>query len=142
MAHRKHDAADGSRRHFIKSLAILAPTTALAYRAFANPAAGSATGTGTSSDTKAAQQPAGAGAGQGFVSESDATAKALGYVADGSKVDRPKKGDTEGKDQKCSNCQFYVAGSPIGGQEAGKCLMIPAGPVHGTGWCKSWMKKA
>jgi hypothetical protein len=143
MAHKKHDAANGSRRHFIKNLALLAPTTAIAYRALANPGAGTGTGTGSATDTKTSQQAAGAPAGQGaFVSENDATAKALGYVPDGSKVDRPKKGDTEGKDQKCSNCQFFVAGNPIGGQAAGKCLMIPSGPVHAEGWCKSWMKKA
>jgi len=63
-------------------------------------------------------------------------------VADATKAERPKKGETEGKDQFCRNCQLYTKGEAIDGQEAGKCLMLPAGAVHGAGWCKSWVKKA
>jgi hypothetical protein len=125
-----------SRRDFLKNLAIAAPTAALACVALAQPQSGSTgTGTSTGADT-------GKGTGTGsFVPESDPTAKALGYVADATKAERPKKGETEGKDQKCSNCQFYAPGPAINGHEAGKCLMIPAGLVHAEGWCKSWLKK-
>lgn len=126
-----------SRRDFLKNLAIAGPTAALACAALAQPSTGSGTGTSTSTGADAGKA---AGAAN-FVSESDPTAKALGYVADASKAERPKKGEIEGKDQKCTNCQFYTAGTAINGAEAGKCLMIPAGPVHGEGWCKSWLKK-
>lgn len=137
MAQKETEMNEASRRNFLKNLAVMAPCAALAYRALANPSAATSTGTskGTETKTTSGTEPT-------FVSESDPTAKALGYVADATKADRPKKGDTEGKDQTCSNCQLFVAGNPIGGKSAGKCLMIPAGPVHGDGWCKSWIKKA
>lgn len=94
--------------------------------------------------TLMAQTPAVAPAGSPpkWIADTDPVAKALGYVADASKVERPKKGEVLGKDQFCNNCQFYTKGSPIDGKEAGKCLMLPSGAVAGAGWCKSWAKKA
>lgn len=86
--------------------------------------------------------PAAAGAPLKWVAETDPVAKALGYVADATKADRPKKGDVLGKDQFCNNCQFYSKGAAIDGKEAGKCLMLPSGAVADKGWCKSWAKKA
>jgi hypothetical protein len=77
-----------------------------------------------------------------WLPESDPTGKALGYVADATKATRPDKAGVMGKDQFCNNCQLYTKGDAIDGQEAGKCLMLPAGAVHGKGWCKSWVKKA
>lgn len=77
-----------------------------------------------------------------FVADTDPTAKALGYVADATKAERPAKAGVEGKDQLCNNCQLYTKGDAIGGEEAGKCLMLPSGAVHGKGWCKSWIKKS
>lgn len=77
-----------------------------------------------------------------IVSESDATAKALGYVADGKKATRPAKLGVEGKGQDCKGCQFYTKAGDVGGKEVGKCLMIPAGMVLADGWCKTWTKKS
>ncbi|WP_049621442.1 high-potential iron-sulfur protein [Frateuria defendens] len=68
------------------------------------------------------------------VSESDPTAKALGYVEDAGKSGNPKRkpGDV------CSNCQFYSAGS--GGY--GPCQLFPGKSVNAKGWCVSHTPKA
>lgn len=77
-----------------------------------------------------------------LVPDTDPTAKALKYVHDGSKADRPKKGAVEGKDQSCKNCQMYTKRGELDRAEIGKCLMIAGGDVKATGWCMSWVKKA
>ncbi len=77
-----------------------------------------------------------------LVPETDATAKALKYVSDATKAKREKRGTTEGKDQRCGNCQLYTKQGEIGGKEVGKCLMIQGGMVTANGWCGSWAKKA
>jgi hypothetical protein len=63
------------------------------------------------------------------VSESDPTAKALGYVEDATATKDPKHkaGDM------CSNCQFY-SGAPNG---YGPCLLFPGKAVNSKGWCIS-----
>jgi hypothetical protein len=69
------------------------------------------------------------------VSESDPTAKALGYVEDASKTTDAKRkaGDT------CANCQFYTGG-PTG---FGPCQLFPGKSVSAKGWCVSHaVKKA
>ncbi len=76
-----------------------------------------------------------------LVPDSDPTAKALKYVADGTKAQRADKGGVAGKDQTCLNCQFYTKTGAIDGKEVGKCIMIPSGMVKGAGWCASWTKK-
>jgi hypothetical protein len=74
------------------------------------------------------------------VPETDPVAKAIKYVADGSKVtNRPAKMGVEGKNQNCENCQLYIK---QGDQGLGKCTMIASGCVAAQGWCTAWVKKA
>jgi hypothetical protein len=63
------------------------------------------------------------------VSESDPTAKALGYVEDSNTTKDPKHkaGDM------CSNCQFY-SGAATG---FGPCQLFPGKAVSSKGWCIS-----
>ena len=67
------------------------------------------------------------------VTESDPTAKALGYVEDASttKDAKRKAGDT------CTNCQFY-SGGPTG---YGPCQLFPGKSVSAKGWCVSHQPK-
>lgn len=77
-----------------------------------------------------------------LVSETDATAIALGYKHNAAEVDsalKIEKNGTPGAKQSCSNCAFY---SPLAGVEGGgKCQLIMAGYVKSGGWCKSWSLK-
>lgn len=61
----------------------------------------------------------------------NATAKALGYVADASTVKHAsyKAGSL------CSNCQFFTAAT-------GGCTLFPGFAVSPKGWCSAWAKKA
>ncbi|HTL12826.1 MAG TPA: high-potential iron-sulfur protein, partial [Bdellovibrionota bacterium] len=73
--------------------------------------------------------------------ETDATAKALGYHADATKVDAtqwPKRAGAEGAKQFCKACNFYTAANGTWG----KCTLIPTGVVNSGGWCNSWSPKA
>ena len=67
------------------------------------------------------------------VSESDPTAKALGYVEDASKTTnaKHKAGDV------CANCQFY-SGAATG---YGPCQLFPGKSVAAKGWCISHTTK-
>lgn len=67
------------------------------------------------------------------VSESDPTAKALGYVEDAAKSTNPAR--KAGAD--CSNCQFY-SGGPTG---RGPCQLFPGKSVNAKGWCISHSDK-
>jgi len=67
------------------------------------------------------------------LSESDPTAKALGYVEDASKSANPKR--KAGDD--CANCQFYTAGA----NDRGPCQLFPGKSVHAKGWCVSHSPK-
>jgi hypothetical protein len=67
----------------------------------------------------------------------DAQAKALGYVADSSKVDA-KANPNHKPDQKCSRCQQFQ-GKPADKQ--GGCNIFPGKAVAGAGWCKVWTLK-
>lgn len=69
------------------------------------------------------------------VSESDPTAKALGYVENASKTtdNKHKAGDD------CANCQFYTGGAT----GYGPCQLFPGKSVNAKGWCVSHtVKKA
>lgn len=68
------------------------------------------------------------------VSESDPTAKALGYVEDASTTKDPKHkaGDN------CANCQFYSGGAT----GYGPCQLFPGKSVAAKGWCVSHAAKA
>ncbi|MFC5525603.1 high-potential iron-sulfur protein [Rhodanobacter ginsengisoli] len=67
------------------------------------------------------------------VSETDPTAKALGYVEDASKSTNPKH--KAGDD--CSNCQFYTGGAT----GRGACQLFPGKSVAAKGWCVSHTPK-
>ncbi|WP_199099768.1 high-potential iron-sulfur protein [Dyella sp. ASV21] len=67
------------------------------------------------------------------LAESDATAKALGYVEDANKSTDPKH--TAGNN--CANCQFY-SGAPTG---YGPCQLFPGKAVNAKGWCVSHATK-
>jgi hypothetical protein len=68
------------------------------------------------------------------LSESDPTAKALGYVEDASKTTnaKHKAGDS------CANCQFFSGGSSA----YGPCQLFPGKAVNAKGWCVSHTVKA
>ena len=67
------------------------------------------------------------------LSETDPTAKALGYVEDAgtTKDAKHKAGDV------CANCQFY-GGGPTG---RGSCQLFPGKSVNAKGWCVSHTPK-
>ena len=72
------------------------------------------------------------------LAESDATAVALGYVEDASKVDTArwtKKAGPDGDKQMCSSCSLY---QPID-DEWGGCSIFPGKKVKGAGWCNAWI---
>ena len=76
--------------------------------------------------------------GQTALSESDPTAQALGYLADGSKVDTAKFPKKAEGDQTCMNCAQYTAANSAWG----KCNIFPQGMVAAQGWCNSWVPKS
>ncbi|KZC30737.1 High potential iron-sulfur protein [Rhodanobacter sp. FW510-R10] len=67
------------------------------------------------------------------VSESDPTAKALGYVEDATKTTNAKY--KAGDD--CTNCQFYTGGAT----GRGPCQLFPGKSVNAKGWCVSHTPK-
>ncbi len=118
-----------SRRDILKSALVAVPAGLALWASTKVVAAGGAA-------------PAAGGALK-WVPDTDATAKALKYVANpDSKLKRDKRAGVEGKDQNCANCSLYTKQGMIDGKEAGKCLMIQGGSVAATGWCASWAKKA
>lgn len=72
-----------------------------------------------------------------MLSESDATAKSLGYVTDAKKVD-PKANPNYKPGQKCANCMQYTGKA---GSAAGPCNIFPGKDVAAAGWCKVWVLK-
>ncbi len=68
------------------------------------------------------------------VSEADATAVALKYVADATKAERAEKAGTAGDKQFCYNCQF----APTHEGDFLPCQLFPANTVARDGWCASW----
>lgn len=71
------------------------------------------------------------------LSESDPTAKSLGYVEDASKVDKAKfpayKPGTH-----CATCNFFQGKS---GDAYAPCQIFPGHSVAGAGWCASYSAK-
>jgi hypothetical protein len=67
----------------------------------------------------------------------DATAKALGYNPDSTKVD-VKANPTHKPEQKCSNCLQFADknATPVG-----KCNLFPGKLVKVGGWCKVYVKR-
>ncbi|NSL56036.1 high-potential iron-sulfur protein [Uliginosibacterium aquaticum] len=76
-------------------------------------------------------------AAQAKVTEDDPTAKALGYKADGSKVDAAKF-KTWAKTNTCANCNFYKSANA----NEGSCVALGNKLVAAKGWCSAWIKKA
>jgi High potential iron-sulfur protein len=68
------------------------------------------------------------------VKESDATAKALGYVMDATKsTTRTDKAAT------CSSCSLFTGKA---GAADGPCAIFQGNLVSAKGWCTAWVKKA
>jgi formylmethanofuran:tetrahydromethanopterin formyltransferase len=75
---------------------------------------------------------------QAMVDEKDAQAVALGYVADGKKVDT-KKYPKFVASQNCANCALYQGKAT---DKTGGCPLFAAKQVTAAGWCSAWAKKA
>ena len=73
-----------------------------------------------------------------MVSEADAQAKSLGYVADATKTDKAKY-PKYAAGQACSNCALYQGKAA---DAAGGCGIFPGKQVAGKGWCSAYAKKA
>ena len=72
-----------------------------------------------------------------MVDETDATAIALGYVADASRVDKTKHPNfVEGS--QCAGCALYQGAA---GSDAGPCPLFAGKQVSAKGWCASYVKK-
>jgi hypothetical protein len=76
-------------------------------------------------------------AGAEMLSESDATAKSLGYVADAKKVNAAANPNYKAG-QHCANCMQYTGKA---GAAAGPCNIFPGKDVAAAGWCKVWVLK-
>ena len=72
-----------------------------------------------------------------MVDEADATAVALGYVADAARVDTAKYPNFVAGSQ-CANCALYQGAA---GSEAGPCPLFAGKQVSAKGWCASHVKK-
>ena len=70
------------------------------------------------------------------LSETDPTAQALGYKADGSQVDAAKFPKHTAQ-QQCANCNFYQ-----GSAATGPCQLFPGKAVSAKGWCSAYAAKA
>ena len=118
MSSSKTGRGDHSRRSFI----ALAGVTGAAVLVGAQPALTFAQG----------------GAALPHLTESDPTAKALGYVEDAGKVDKTKFPAYKAG-ARCATCNFFQ-GKP--GDEYGPCQIFPGKAVAGKGWCASHSPKA
>ena len=67
----------------------------------------------------------------------DPQAKALGYIADTTKVDA-KTNPTHKPEQKCSNCVQFQGKA---GDATAPCTIFGGKLVDGNGWCKVYAKK-
>ncbi|MFN7551100.1 MAG: high-potential iron-sulfur protein [Pseudomonadota bacterium] len=70
--------------------------------------------------------------------EDDATAKALGYHEDSTKVDAAKY-PSHKNDQNCLNCNLH---QPPQADGRLPCAIFPGKSVNAKGWCAAWVKKA
>ena len=88
-----------------------------------------AVATGTLATVCAAQAQA--------LSESDPQAAALGYKADGSKVDKAKY-PKYAAGQACGNCAVFIGKAS---DAAGGCSIFAGKQVASKGWCNAYVKK-
>ena len=75
---------------------------------------------------------------QAKLDEKDATAVALGYVADTATADKKKFPKHEAT-QNCINCALYQGKAA---DAAAGCPLFAGKQVAGKGWCSAWVKKA
>lgn len=98
-------------------------------------------GLGFSSDVTAETKPSGTiPEGLSPVSESDPTAKALGFHQDAKHTDftlYPERKEPTAKNQFCKHCAQYTKLN----DGWGKCNIISAGVVSSIGWCSAWSQK-
>ncbi|WP_439587111.1 high-potential iron-sulfur protein [Hydrogenophaga sp.] len=73
-----------------------------------------------------------------MVTDRDATAAALGYTVDATKVDI-KKYPKYARGQRCGNCQLYTGKV---GEPAGACGIFPGKLVSANAWCSAYAQKA
>ncbi len=73
-----------------------------------------------------------------MVDPTNPQAKALGYVADTTKVDA-KKFPKHAAAQDCSNCALYQGKA---GAASGPCPLFAGKQVAAKGWCSAYVKKA
>jgi High potential iron-sulfur protein len=72
-----------------------------------------------------------------MLSEKDAQAVALGYVADTTKADGAKF-KNHANTQLCSNCALFQGKAT---DAAGGCPLFAGKQVAAKGWCSAWAKK-
>lgn len=98
-------------------------------------------GLGLSAEVKAENKPSGSvPEGLTPVSESDPTAKALGFHQDAKHTDfilYPERKEPSAKNQYCKHCAQY---SKLN-DSWGKCNIISAGVVSSLGWCSAWSQR-
>lgn len=73
------------------------------------------------------------------LAESDASAKALGYVENAAKLDATKEA-TFKKGSHCAGCALYQAAQAAGGYAP--CAAFPGKAVNANGWCRAYSAKA
>lgn len=73
-----------------------------------------------------------------MLDEKDATAVALGYVANATKADTTKY-KTYAAGQNCSGCQLFQGQA---GAASGPCTLFAGKQVSAQGWCSAFAKKA
>lgn len=73
-----------------------------------------------------------------MLAETDAQAKALGYVADATKADKVKF-PKFAAGQTCANCALYQGKA---GAASGGCPLFGTKQVAAKGWCSAYAKKA
>ena len=74
---------------------------------------------------------------QAALTETDPQAVALGYAADGTRVDA-KKYPKYAAGQNCANCALYQGKAA---DAWGGCPLFAGKQVAGKGWCSAWAKK-
>ncbi|NOT88769.1 MAG: High potential iron-sulfur protein [Lysobacter sp.] len=111
---------DMSRRRFLTIAVVAAASAPLALRSLSAEAA--------------APAPAAAAKPLPKLAVTDATAKALGYAEDATKVKHAafKAGSN------CANCNFFKGAK---GAASGPCTLFPKNSVVSKGWCSAWAKK-
>jgi High potential iron-sulfur protein len=111
---------DISRRRFLTIAVVAAASAPLALRSLSAEAA--------------APAPAAAAKPLPKLLLTDATAKALAYAEDATKVKHAafKPGSN------CAGCNFYKGAK---GSASGPCTLFPKNSVVSKGWCSAWAKK-